>query len=382
MTQTVHIGMVAGEASGDILGSDLIQAIKRRYTDIQFQFEGVGGPLMCAAGFTSHINMERLSVMGLVEPLKRLPELLRVRRNLINHFLAQPPDLFLGIDSPDFNLAIEYKLKSRHIKTAHYVSPSVWAWRQKRIHRIANSVDLMLTLFPFETAIYQQHGVAVEFVGHPLADQFAMEPDTTAAREALGYTENDRVLALLPGSRGGEVKLLAPLFLEVAAACHGIDERLQFVLPAANAQRRQQIQQLLPNYQQLPLKLIDGNSHMAMAAADVVLMASGTTTLEALLLKKPMVVAYKMAPMSYAIISRLVKSEFISLPNLLAGEALVPELLQHDARVDTISPLVMERFDNRDLRTDLTRVYSGIHQQLKQNASVCAATALMDLINR
>ncbi len=380
MNQQLRIGIVAGEASGDILGSGLMKAIKALHP--QASFEGIGGPLMCAEGFHSHFDMERLSVMGLIEPLKRLPELLSIRRSIINFFTANPPDVFLGIDSPDFNLTIERKLRERGIKTAHYVSPSVWAWRQKRIHNIARSVDLMLTLFPFETEIYQQHQIPVKFVGHPLADHFPLEPDVVTARNTLKLTMTDRVIALLPGSRGGEVKLLGELFLQVAKSCHDIDHRLKFVLPAANSQRGKQLQKMLKQFPRLPVRLLDGSSHTTMAAADVVLMASGTTTLEALLLKKPMVVTYKMAPLSYAIISRMVKSKFISLPNLLADKALVPEILQNAATVENIVPRVMELLDSVRMRTELSLAFQEIHHALKKNASATAALALIELIQK
>ncbi len=383
---TLRIGIVAGEASGDILGCSLMKAIKSRHADVQF--EGIGGPLMIAEGFHSHVPMDRLSVMGLVEPLKRLPELLRIRREIKEHFIAEPPDLFLGIDSPDFTLNIEQHLREAGILTAHYVSPSVWAWRQGRIKAIAKAVDRMLTLLPFEADFYLQHNVPVTFVGHPLADQ--IDPDEAAqlalrshAREALGIDEKATMIALLPGSRGGEVKLLGKSFIETARWCLHQRKDLKFVIPAANEHRRKQLEQLLAEHGKgLAIKLVDGQSHEVMAAADVVLMASGTTTLEAMLLKKPMVVAYRMAPLSYAIISRLLKSPYISLPNLLAGEQLVPELLQGDVRPEMLGPLLLDRLQNPQQRQKLIQRFTELHQQLRQDASNKAANVLMRMISK
>ncbi len=283
----MRIGIVVGEASGDILGAGLIKSIKSRHPDCQF--EGIGGPLMQAQGFRSLFPLDRLSVMGLVEPLKRLPELLGIRKQLRRHFLADPPALVLGIDSPDFNLDLELKLRRAGLLTAHYVSPSVWAWRQKRVKKIKQAVDLVLTLFPFETAFYHQHNVRAEFVGHPLADQFDFEVDTQAARQTLGFADEDKVIALLPGSRAGEVKLMGALFLETAQWCLQRHPGLRFVVPAANEARKQQLQMILQDHSTTDaenVSLLDGNSQLAMSAADVVLMASGTTTLEAMLLKK------------------------------------------------------------------------------------------------
>lgn len=382
--QPLRIGIVVGEASGDILGAGLMAAIQARYPDAIF--EGVGGPRMLALGFNSFFPQERLAVMGLVEPLKRLPELLRMRKSLRQHFIANPPDVFVGIDSPDFNLSLEGKLKAAGIPTVHYVSPSVWAWRQNRIVKIANSVDRMLTLLPFEAAFYEQHQVPVTFVGHPLATEFPLEVDQRGAREELGIKSDKKLVALLPGSRGGEVKLLGDLFLQTARCCLQKDPTLQFIIPAANADRRAQLEQQLVQFSaqhdELPLRLIEGQSQIVMRAADVVLMASGTTTLEALLLKRPMVVAYKMAPLSYAIISRLVKSKYISLPNLLADQQLVPEILQDDATPKALCDAVMAYFSNTDRVAHLQAIFTDIHQQLRCDASERAADAVLALTGR
>ncbi|MAZ88464.1 MAG: lipid-A-disaccharide synthase [Cellvibrionaceae bacterium] len=378
MQKQIRIGMVVGEASGDILGAGLMVALRNRYP--QAIFEGIGGERMIAAGFDSHFAQERLAVMGLVEPLKRLPELLRMRKQVVQHFIDHPPDVFIGIDSPDFNLTIEQRLKQHGIKTVHYVSPSVWAWRQKRIVKIAKSVDLMLTLLPFEAEFYQEHQVPVCFVGHPLADDIAMEPDQSRARARLQLDASQSLIALMPGSRGGEVKLLGPVFWQAAHWCLQRRPELHFVVPAANAQRRQQIEEQLQAIEPLPITVVDGQSHEVMEAADAVLMASGTTTLEAMLLKRPMVVAYRLAWLSFAIISRLVKSPFFSLPNLLAGKSLVPEILQKQVTPKRLGQEILKYFDNPEEAQQLRSEFVELHQSIRCNASEKAAEAVVQLI--
>ncbi|MDX1801641.1 MAG: lipid-A-disaccharide synthase, partial [Marinobacter sp.] len=328
--RVLTVGIVAGEASGDILGAGLIRSLRRRYPNARFV--GIGGDEMIAEGFHSLVPMERLSVMGLVEVLGRLRELFRIRARLMAYFLATPPDLVVGIDSPDFTLGIERRCHDAGIRTAHYVSPSVWAWRQNRIVGIARSVDRMLTLFPFEARFYEEHRVPVTFVGHPLADLIPMEPDTQNARDTLGLNPDAPVLAILPGSRGGEIERLGRLFLETARWIQEQRADLQLVIPCVNRAREQQVQGLVDALDvKLPVTLVSGQSRTVMAAADVVLLASGTATLEAMLLKKPMVVGYRLSAFSYAILSRMVRIPHIALPNLLAREALVPELLQEAA---------------------------------------------------
>ena len=384
MTGTLRIGIVAGEASGDILGAALIQSIKAQHTNVVF--EGVGGPLMLAQGFNSFFPMERLSVMGIVEPLKRLPELLAIRRSLKERFINDPPALFLGIDSPDFNLNLEAALRRANVLTVHYVSPSVWAWRQGRVKKIFKAVDRVLTLFPFEAQFYQQHNVPVTFVGHPLADQFPVASDEKkaqkeAARVELNLDSADTVVALMPGSRGGEVKMLGKAFIDTARWCLQRQANLKFLIPAANNERYQQLQELLAQESNdLPITLLRGESQTIIMAADAVLMASGTTTLEALLMSRPMVVAYRMAPFSYAIISRLVKLPYISLPNLLAGEKIVPEILQNEVRAEILGPLLMERLGNDKLRDQLTARFAAIHHELRKNASDHASEVLLGMI--
>jgi len=373
----MRIALVAGEASGDILGAGLMRALKSRNPAIQF--EGIGGPLMAAEGLLSRVPMERLSVMGLVEVLGRLRELLRIRRQLGDHWLASPPDVFIGIDAPDFNLGLEQRLRAGGIPTVHYVSPSVWAWREGRVKKIARAVDLILCLLPFEVPFYDRHRVDARFVGHTLADDIPLEPDVTAARTALGLAQDATYIALLPGSRGGEVERLGPLFLDAAEHCLRRSPQLQFLLPAANAARRAQIEQQLAG-RKLPLTLVDGRSREVMLASDAVLLASGTAALEGMLLKKPMVVAYRFAALSWAIISRLVKVRFVALPNLLADEELVPELLQHDATPDKLAASLLAQLEDEPRRAALQARFVQLHQQLRQNASARSAEAVLALI--
>ncbi len=379
MTSSLRIGILAGESSGDILGSGLMTSIKEKYPEAVF--EGIGGPLMIAQGLKSQAPMERLSVMGLIEPLKRLPELLRIRKKLINSFLKNKPDVFIGIDSPDFTLTIEKQLKHAGIPTVHYVSPSVWAWRSKRIKKIKQSVDLMLTLFPFEAKFYQENLVDVCFVGHPLADQIPLDTEMLPARVALELKSNAPVLALLPGSRGGEVARLAPEFLKTARLCLKRWPDLQVILPCSSRQRREQVQDLLNSeFNDLSVTLFDGKSHECMAAADLILIASGTATLEALLLKKPMVVCYKMARFSYALISRLLKVPYFSLPNLLAGKKLVEERVQDQVQAEALFESLQKLMQDQDQQALLNKQYSAIHQQLRRNANQSAADAVLSLV--
>ncbi|CAM3729989.1 Lipid-A-disaccharide synthase [Pseudomonas reidholzensis] len=369
------VALVAGEASGDILGSGLMRALKARHPDVRFI--GVGGPLMEAEGMQSYFPMERLAVMGLVEVLGRLRELLKRRKLLIQTLIAEQPDVFIGIDAPDFTLNIELKLRQAGIKTVHYVSPSVWAWRQKRVLKIREGCDLMLTLLPFEARFYEEQGVPVRFVGHPLADTIPLDADRQAARAELGMTQGPLV-ALMPGSRGGEVGRLGALFLDAAERLRQLVPGVRFVLPCANPTRRAQIEQMLDG-RDLPLTLLDGQSHLALAACDAVLIASGTATLEAMLYKRPMVVAYRLAPLTYWILKRLVKSPYVSLPNLLAQRLLVPELLQDaatsEALAQTLAPLVADG-------SQQTESFDQIHRTLRRDASNQAAEAVLALLEQ
>jgi len=376
MSKPIVVALVAGESSGDILGAGLMQALRARHADIEFI--GVGGPRMEAEGLKSYFPLERLAVMGLVEVLGRLPELLSRRKRLLRTLLDIRPDVFIGIDAPDFNLDLELKLRRAGIKTVHYVSPSVWAWRQKRVLKIRDGCDLMLTLFPFEAKFYDDHQVAVRFVGHPLADAIPLVADREAARAALNLPTEEYVVALMPGSRGGEVARLGSLFLDAAERLRQLRPGIRFVMPCASPERRAQLEQMLAG-RDLPLTLIDGRSHDALAACDAVLIASGTATLEALLYKRPMVVAYRVAPLTFSILKRMVKSSYVSLPNLLAQRLLVPELLQEAATPEAMAQLLSPLLEHGEVQTES---FDEIHRALRRDASSQAADAVLQLIGR
>jgi lipid-A-disaccharide synthase len=371
--------MVAGEASGDVLGADLIRALKKQFP--KAIFEGIGGPKMQAEGFHSLFQMDRLSVMGFVEPLKRLPELLRMRRTVIKRYLENKPAAFIGIDSPDFNANIEFKLHQAGVKTVHYVSPSVWAWRQGRIKKIKKSVDLMLCLLPFEAQFYEQHQVPVRFVGHPLAGQLASQPDTQAARQQLSLDSDRPVLCIMPGSRAGEVDMMSEVFLDTAKSLVASVAGLQLVIPAANNARYAQLREILATRPELEISLILQQSHTAMAASDAVLLASGTTALEAMLLKKPMVVSYKLGALTYKLVSPFIKTPFVSIPNLLANKMLVPELIQDQAKVSHLATAVLNALDKAK-RPALVACFNELHQQLAVESGVIAASAIAKVVGR
>lgn len=373
--------MIAGEASGDILGSGLIKALREKYPDAVI--EGIGGPLMIEQGFQSHFPMERLSVMGLVEVLGRLRELIGIHRKMYKYFKQNPPDVFIGIDAPDFTLRMERKLKQLGVPTVHYVSPSVWAWRKKRIFKIKESTDLMLTLLPFESQFYQAHNMKECFVGHPLADDIVMEPSREEACAALGLDTNRPVIGLLPGSRGGEIKYIGATMLKAADLIQQQLPDAQLVLPAANAIRRSQIESL----QEImgigkSIQIIDGQSRTVMASSDAITLASGTATLEAALHKRPMVVVYKMAPLTYAIGKRIVKVDYISLPNLLADKPLVPELIQDEATPEAIAEQVVDRITHPENYRTVVQAFYQIHNLLRQGGNTKAAAAVLELIGR
>lgn len=379
----IRIGMVVGEASGDLLGAGLMRALRSLFPDAVF--EGIGGPRMIAEGFHSLFPQDRLAVMGLVEPLARLPELLSIRRQLRQHFLEQKPAAFIGIDAPDFNLDLELALRQGGIKTAHYVSPSVWAWRQGRIKKIAKAVDLMLTLLPFEAAFYEKHGVPVVYVGHPLADEIPLQPDPVAAVRRLeidAVTRGKKIIALLPGSRAGEVARMGPIFWSAADYVNQKQKNLVFLVPSANAARHEQLREQLKNLpEKLPLHLIEGCSHQVMEAADVVVMASGTTTLEAMLFKRPMIIVYKVAALSFWLLSRLVKVKYVGLPNLLAGKGIVPEYIQDRATPVAIGDALLNYLNNPSTTKKLLDTFAGLHLQLRQGADQQAAAAVARLIS-
>lgn len=375
----MRIGLVVGEASGDLLAANLMRAIRQRHPEAQF--EGVAGPEMIAEGCHALFPAERLSVMGFSEVLGRLGELLRIRKQLYTRFVNTPPDVFIGVDAPDFNLALERKLKAAGIPTIHYVSPSVWAWRQYRVKKIARSIDMMLTLFPFEADFYREHQVPVHFVGHPLADMIPLQCDSAPARQALGLAPEGRVVALLPGSRVSEVARLAPVFLETARRCTEAVPGLRFVVPMVNEQTEQVLRcaqaAICPA---LPLTVIRGRSREVMAAADVILLASGTAALEAMLLKRPMVVSYRVSAFTAFLARRLLKVPYVSLPNLLARQPLIKELLQEDAVAEKLAPALLELLQNPVLSGQLQQAFTDIHLALRQDAGSRAAEAVLELV--
>jgi len=376
----VRIGIVAGEASGDLLGAGLVSELKKIRSDLQF--EGIAGPGMIAAGATSLYPMDRLSVMGISEVLGRYAELHKMRKDLIGYFRQQKIDAFIGIDAPDFTLGIEQQLHKAGVKTVHYVSPSVWAWRQYRVKKIAKSTDLMLTLFPFEAAFYQQHNVPVEFVGHPLADIIPLQTDKRAARHLLKLPEDKKIVAILPGSRSNELDYLGSSFLQVASWCNRQMQNLHFVTPLSNSQRREQFEKCYREHgEQLPITLVDGMSRDVMAAADVVLLASGTAALEAMLLKRPMVVAYRVAALTYFIARHMVKLTHYSLPNLLLPEPQVPEFIQDDIVPEIIGKQILEYLTDEAKTNELVSQFEAIHLQLRKNASIQAASAVARLLD-
>ena len=371
-----RIYIVAGELSGDILGAGVMRALKTRHPSVEFR--GIGGPRMLAEGMHSCFALETLSIMGLVEVVKHLPELLRVRRALKADALAWQPDVMLGIDAPDFNLGLERALRRAGITTAHYVSPSVWAWRQGRVKGIARSVDAMLTLLPFEAAFYREHRVPVAFVGHPLADELPLENDRQAAREALGLLPEALTLALLPGSRASEIRFLGATFLAAAEALCRRFEALQVVIPAASPARREELAALLAKHPALAARvtLVDGQSREAMVASDAVLLTSGTAALEAMLCHRAMLVAYKMAPATHWLARWLVKTPWISLPNLIARETVVPELIQDAATPEAIADTLSAMLDNASERVALEARFTAMHAELQRGASARAADAI------
>lgn len=377
MTRPLKIGIVAGELSGDTLGEGLMREIKAQYPDAEFV--GIGGPKMMAQGCRSLFDMEELAVMGIVEVLGRLPRLLKVKAELVRQFTTNPPDLFIGIDAPDFNLRLEKDLKASGIKTVHYVCPSVWAWRQKRIFKIKQATNLVLAFLPFEKAFCDRFDVPCEFIGHTLADAIPLENDAAEAREALGLEKDRQWLAVLPGSRGSELEMLSQPFIEACQRLHARFPHLGFVVALVNAKRRAQFEQkwreLAP---ELEFVLVDGTARQVIQAADAVLLASGTVALECMLVGRPMVVGYKVNAITAFIAKRLVKTEFVSLPNILAGEELVKEYLLEACHADNLFNEV-ERLLTADNQAVLDK-FKTMHQQLRKGADKQAASAVLKLI--
>ena len=377
------IAIIAGEVSGDILGAGLIHALKARYPNAKFI--GIGGERMIAEGFETLFDMEELSVMGLVEVLKHLPRLLNIRRSIIEQLSALKPDVFIGIDAPDFNLDVELKLKQQGIKTIHYVSPSVWAWRQKRVYKIAAATNLVLAFLPFEKAFYDRFNVPCRFIGHTMADAIPLKPNRDEACQLLNLDPAQRYMAILVGSRGSEVEFLSEPFLQTAQLLHQRYPDVKFLVPLINQKRRQQFEQIKQRVApELDMILLDGNARAAIIAAEATLLASGTAALEAMLCKSPMVVGYRMKPFTYFLAKRLVKTKYVSLPNLLADEMLVPELIQEDCNptnlAEKLSLYLSEDKSAVQNRHVLLQRFAELHQRIQCNADQQAAQAVIDLL--
>lgn len=373
--------MVAGEASGDQLGSRLIAALRARHPDAVFF--GIGGPQMIGAGLDSWHAQEKLAVRGLVEVLAHIRELHSIRRALGARLITERPDVFVGIDAPDFNLPLERRLRDAGIRTAHYVSPTIWAWRPGRIKTIRRAVDHMLVLFPFEEGLYREAGVAVTCVGHPLADEFPDAVDRTSLRVQLRLRPDATVITLLPGSRQDELERMATPFIRAAKIIHALRPRIQFLAPFATRETLDRFEQSLHDCDAtgLPIQRLFGHAHEAMAAADVILAASGTATLEATLAKRPMVIAYKLSPLTYRIARRLARVPYIGLPNILAREFIVPELLQDDATPENLAQALLNLLDDAIVRAALAERFAAIHRTLKRNTAQRAAEALLSLVD-
>ncbi|MFS8608230.1 MAG: lipid-A-disaccharide synthase [Gammaproteobacteria bacterium] len=381
MSRPLRFALVAGEKSGDTLGAGLIAALKARFPDAEFY--GVAGEQMIAAGCVAWYRAEELSVMGLAEVLSHLPRLLRLRRDLIRRLRAEPPDVFVGIDSPDFNVPVEAALRASGIRTVQYVSPQIWAWRQSRVTTMRAAADLVLCVLPFETGFYGKHRVKARFVGHPLADAIPRHVDRAAARAALGIDEDARVIALLPGSRRGEVTRLAQPFLGTAAWVQQQRPGTRVAIAFANDEMARVFDEAVEGMRLDPAPLrFTGIARDVMAAADAVLTASGTASLEALLLKRPMVVAYKVAPLTYVVVRRLgvARLPHFSLPNLLAGRGLVPEFAQDRVRPDTMGPAVLGCLTGEGLDPDWYHEFDSIHTALRRDANASAAAAVIELL--
>jgi lipid-A-disaccharide synthase len=372
----LRIGIVAGEASGDMLGGLLIQALKNKRSDIEFV--GIAGPKMMREGAQSLFPIERLSVRGYLEVIKHAFGLMRIRQQLIKHFLDHRVDIFIGIDAPDFNFYIEKRLKKQGIKTIHYVSPSIWAWRKNRLNKIKRAVSHILTLFPFESALYQEAGVPVSYVGHPLADALPMQPDTAAARATLRLKPSDLVVAMLPGSRQSEVQQHAALFIQTAKKLHADYPNALFLVPFVTRESKQIFElALFHEHEPLPIQILFGHAHDAMQASDVVIVASGTATLEAALLKKPMVITYRMPILSWWILKRMLLQPYVGLPNVLAGKFIVPELLQHDATPEKLAQAAIKLISDTLAIEEMKAEFNKIHISLKQNNAEKASSMIL-----
>jgi lipid-A-disaccharide synthase len=376
----LRIAMVAGEASGDLLASHLIEALRAKLPNAVFY--GIGGPKMIGQGFKAWHPLEKLAVRGYVEVLKHYREISAIRSDLKRRLLAEPPDVFIGVDAPDFNLAIEKSLKQRGIPSIHYVSPSIWAWRGKRIHQIGAAVSRVLALFPFEPALYEKQGIPVSYVGHPLADLLPVDDGRDGARLLLGLSAQQPVFALLPGSRQSEVQYMAATFIETARLILQSLPNALFLVPLATRETRLLFETALYdcNARELPIRLLFGHAHEAMMASDVVLVASGTATLEAALLKRPMAIVYKMSPWSHRLMRRMGYLPYVGLPNVLAGKFVVPEFIQDDATPENLAQALTNLYADKATCTRIGEVFREIHLQLKQNTAEKAAAAVLSCL--
>ncbi len=375
----LRIALVAGEPSGDLLAASLLGGLQAQLP-ASSRYYGIGGPRMAAVGFDAHWPMDKLSVRGYVEALRHIPEILRIRGELKRQLLAEPPDAFIGVDAPDFNFGLEHALRDAGIPTVHFVCPSIWAWRGGRIKKIAKAVDHMLCVFPFETALLEKAGVASTYVGHPLADEIPLEPDTHGARIALGLPESGPVIAVLPGSRRSEIELIGPTFFAAMALMQQREPGVRFVMPAATPALRALLQPLVDAHPQLSLTLTDGRSQVAMTAADAILVKSGTVTLEAALLKKPMVISYKVPWLTGQIMRRQGYLPYVGLPNILAGRFVVPELLQHFATPEALADATLTQLRDEANRRTLVQIFTDMHHALRQNTAQRAAEAVARVI--
>ncbi len=378
MTQQVKvIGIVAGEASGDLLASHMMEELKRAVPGVRFI--GIGGPKMQAVGMQVLFPQEKLAVFGYIEVLKHYFEIVSIRRKLRAYFYAHPPDLFIGIDAPDFNFDLELKLKERGIPTIHYVSPSIWAWRGERIHKIKRAVSHMLALFPFEPPLYEKAGIPVTYVGHPLADMLPEEPDRDAMRKQMRLPTQSKVFAFLPGSRQSEVRNLAATFIDTARIILQILPESNFLVPLATSETRRIFEEILWQCggQDLPIRILFGHAHDAIIAADIVLVASGTATLEVALLKRPMVITYKMSALLHWLLKPKAYQPYFGLPNILAGKFIVPELLQNDATPENLAQVLLNLLSNKQAVAELESIFTNMHSTLRQGNAHKAAQAIL-----
>ncbi|UTH73473.1 lipid-A-disaccharide synthase [Chromobacterium sp. IIBBL 290-4] len=375
----LKIAMVAGEASGDLLAAHLMDALRAHRADVEFA--GIGGPRMEARGFNSMVPQEKLAVRGYSEVFKSLPELLKIRRQLRDQLLAEKPDVFIGVDAPDFNLALEGALKKGGIPTVHYVSPSVWAWRPERVQKIGKAVNHVLCLFPMEPPLYRQAGVPVTYVGHPLASEIPLEPDMDAMRDQLGVPRNVPVFTLMPGSRKSELEYMVPVYLDTARLLLRQYPDAQFLVPLATRATVDLFEQMLSRFKarDLPIRRLFGHAQMAAIASDVVLVTSGTATLEVALTKRPMVISYKLSSLTYRLVKRKIKLPYVGLPNILCNRFVVPELLQKDATPEKLAAEMQRLFTDTAARKDMAQAFTELQLALRQDTATRAARAVLEV---